>query len=214
MTAASAGDAKQTKANARKPWPDVPRLLQQRKKLGEVLGPTVASSVTAFLAWKAFLITAKSQGSGAERDRCRQRIADAIATSTECHLAADKFVAAREMSSAQSNMAVAEWFCLEDTDASARDGIIRRFRTGMRRLSDRAPDALLSADDRAFVAEYCVRLRNSVLAHGSVHSTGNLFEIVVPRFDALVCLVACQGYSERLGVTFPEARAECLDQHV
>jgi hypothetical protein len=193
----------------KKPWPDVPRLLQARARLATVFDEGVVSSVTAFLAWKAFLITAKSLGTGAERDRCTERIRDAIASEPTCARAAARFATALEILSEQSNVAVAEWLVSDGDDADKRDRTVARFRREVGKLTSRGRSEPLAQPDRFSVAEWAFAFRNAVIAHGSVHSTGNLFRLLVPSFDEMVCAVACQGYSTQLGISFEEARDEC-----
>lgn len=193
----------------RKPWGDVPRLLQQRERISAMLGQDVAASVTAFLVWKAFLITAKSVGTGSEKDRCVERITSAIEQEAACRAAAGQFALALEILCEQSNAAIAEWFAVDDGEAEQRDAVVLNFKRNVRRFTPRAKGAPLPPQDRFTIAYAAFALRNAVIAHGSVHSTGNLFELLVPRFEALICAVACQGYAQRLEISFEEARDEC-----
>lgn len=182
-----------------------------RARVGD-LQQGIATSVTAFLAWKAFLITAKSQGSGSERDKCIPRIAEAIGAATECSSAAVAFASALEHLAAQSNAQIAEWLASDADEVPARDAKVARFKREVRRLSRRELDGSLSEEGRFLVAGCAFAIRNSVLAHGSVHSTDGLFAHVVPAFDEFVCAVACQGYAKQIGATFSEARLDWADQ--
>jgi len=192
----------------RKPWRDVPRLMQMRNRVGD-LQAGVATSVTAFLAWKAFLITAKSCGTGAERERCISRIAEAISLDHECQHVAGRFADGLLLLADQSNVAVAEWLAVDDDDEVTRDGRVARFKRDVRRMSPRARNSPLPIQDRFTIAECAVAFRHSVIAHGSVHSTGNLFQLIVPPFDDLVCAVTYQGYAQRLGLSLDEVKNDC-----
>jgi hypothetical protein len=175
----------------------------------EGLQPGVATSLTAFLTWKAFLITAKSVGVGAERDKCVKAVAEAIRVDAACQLAAAGFASALELLAEQSPIAIAEWLASDDDEAVARDGKVDRFQRAMRKLTPRKKAEPLPLGERFTVAEYAYSFRNAVIAHGNVHSTGNLFQYLVPKFEELVLSVACVWYADRIGITSAEARHEC-----
>jgi len=172
----------------------------------------IVTSVTAFLAWKAFLITARSIGARSERDRCVERLLQAQQQQRECRVYAARFAEALEALSEQSNVAIAEWLAADDDDEDTRDGKVARFKREIARLTSR-DDAELTVADQHTIAEYAVYLRHSVIAHGSVHSTGNLFEFVVPKFEDFIASVACQGYASNGGLSFQEAAHECAIEH-
>lgn len=192
----------------KRPWPDVPRLLQMRQKVGDIQ-PGIATSLTAFLAWKAFLITAKSVGTGSERERCVERLAEAQKQEAGCRIPAARFADALEVLVEQSNVAIAEWLAADDDDEATRDEKVATFKRKIQRLTPRAKNSGLALSDRWTIAEHAISLRNSIIAHGSVHSTGNLFQFVVPRFESFIAASACQGYAAKAGLTYEEALNEC-----
>jgi hypothetical protein len=184
-------------------------LLKQREQIRGMIGRDVATSVTAFLAWKAFLITAKSVGTGSEKNRCIERIAAAVENELACRAAAAQFAFALQILCGKSNVAIAEWVAVDDDDVEHRDRVVLNFKRDIHRLTPGAKGAPLAVEDRFTIARAAFAIRNAVIAHGSVHSTGDLFGLVVPAFDEFVCAVACQGYAQRLAIPYEEANHEC-----
>lgn len=194
---------------SRKPWPDVPRLLQRRRHFQDLGDHSVASSVTAFLAWKAFLIVARGSSSGAEKDQCATLTSSMLSQHSDLWLPAVEFAKALKPLSRQTDMMLGDWYA--DPALSPRE-FENRVRWARRSIVKLNKD--LSSGDRGeavskALTDHAYAIRSAVLAHGAIHSTGNLFELIVPAFEEFVSQVACAGYAERARIPLAEALEEC-----
>jgi hypothetical protein len=187
----------------------VPRLLQKRRDFRDLADPSVSSSVTAFLAWKAFLIVARGSSTGIEKIQCRHVVRATAATFPELRAPAKRFASALKAIAAGTPTTVADWYsdpALEADDTRKRVQWAKRSIAKLNETlsSDRVGDSVAEE-----LADHVYAIRSAVLAHGAIHSTGNLFQLVVPAFEDFVSMVACAGYAQRAGITLTEALEEC-----
>ena len=193
----------------RRIWPDVARLLQKRREFLDIGDPTLASSVTAFLAWKAFLIVARGSTTGDEKSQCRRVVIEALDLYPALWANATSFVRAlRPLQSASVNV-VGDWYA--DPSRSQREVLSRvgwaqrsigKLHAAMER---KERDATFASD----IADHAYAIRSAALAHGAVHSTGNLFQLIVPSFEDFVARVACARYASRAKLELIAAYEEC-----
>lgn len=197
------------KLTARRIWPDVARLLQKRREFRDIRDPNVASSVTAFLAWKAFLIVVRGSATGDEKDQCREVVTRALVEFPILWENAEHFVKSLRPLQSQSANVVGDWYAEPSWTEAQTKGRVAWATRSIGRLHE----AMTRKDHRETfageIAEHAYAIRSAVLAHGAVHSTGNLFQLIVPRFEDFVARVACAGYAHRAQLPLKEAYEEC-----
>jgi hypothetical protein len=193
----------------RRPWPDVPRLLQKRRQFAELGDRSLASSVTAFLAWKALLVVARGSETGDEKQQCIRTVTMALSHHPEFWAEAESFTRALRALTQVSAAVVQDWYCdtAWEPDKSARhaEWATRSIREANELMAEGRKDATLAER----VGDHLYAMRSAVLAHASVQSTGNLFQLVVPPFEQLTCHVACGGWADRAGIALDVAMEEC-----
>ena len=200
---------KYVRSNSRRPWPDVPRLLQKRREFQHIGDQSVATSVTAFLAWKAFLIVARGSSSGPEKDQCEALVRRMLFKFPELWPTAENFVRTLKTLSTASSSEIADWYAdpslskkkIEDRVSWARRSIVNM--SGALAVRTHTDSQALELAGHAYA------VRSAVLAHGAIHSTGNRFAIVVPAFEDLSSQIASAGYAERADIPLSVAFEEC-----
>jgi len=107
-------------------------------------------------------------------------------------------------------MVVEEWYVIKDElsqlSADSRIARVQSKQRKLKRLFDQVRGSESIADLGPQIADELYDIRNSVLAHVSVLSTGNLFDVVIPRFEQLVADVATCGWAIVAGVEYQTAK--------
>jgi hypothetical protein len=193
-------------------WPDIPRLLRARSLFRE-LGADTSSSVPAFLAWKAFMVTTRAEEGTSERARCERAVAECLRQYPEdVEPALRSFIhALGPFRNGINRVAVGEWYITGDewdslsaAEVKVRiDRVLARLQRLLQTERQLGAGGLYEmADDLTY---HLYNVRNAVLAHAAVLSTGNLFPIVVPAFERAAEALALAGLSRRAGVAFRDA---------
>jgi len=202
-------NVRDTKSNPSRVWPDVPRLLLQRKSFLDIRDTNVASSVTAFLAWKSFLIAARGSFPGPEKLKCVQTVQMALVDNPSLWKDAERFVTALRPLQRESANVVADWYAEPSWTKDAIRGCVER----VQRDIGTAYDAIKRQDHTERVAELVGKqaysIRSATLAHGAVHSTGTLFQRIMPAFEMFVARTACTAYAKRAELDLSTAYEEC-----
>lgn len=195
----------------RRPWPDVPRLLTKRSEFRQLLGdPELAGSVTAFIAWKAFLIVARGIAEGDEKRQVREVFRVALSPDRDVLWdAASRFASALRGIALDSPALIAEWYADQAWEPTKRDSSVEWAKRSIRRLSDGLNAKQRLPELAELLADHAYAVRNAVIAHGAVHTNANHFHRVVPAFEQLVCLVTCAGYAARAGLPLTIVLEEC-----
>ena len=111
-----------------------------------------------------------------------------------------------------NRLTVSDWYLRpEEYDLASQaeisnrvDSIVRRVIALVDKL-DNTPRGQLHLLDNDITFHF-YNVRNAVLAHAAVMSTGNLFAIVVPAFEHVAQSLAIAGWARRSGAPFDEAR--------
>lgn len=192
-----------------RPFKDVPRLLQMRSEIqGKKIGEYETSAVTAFLAWRAFLIVARQTEVGKEKDVCEKKIEEMLKQHNELKEVTEKFVKSLKPLIQQSENVVKDWYCdiaQEPQYPFSVDTIRQKIKKMNEAFTHPEGWKGISRD----ITYHAYAIRNCVLAHGTMHSTGNLFQSIMPAFDNFVASIACAGYATQSKITFNEAKEEC-----
>lgn len=156
------------------------------------------------------MVTTRAESGEGERDRCRVSMEESLRLfSGELEAVVRSFAGAiKSFRLSQNRVAVAEWYLLPDNLATATrpqtvDDIVARvsrFTSSVERTSQR--DLHRVARELSF---HAYNVRNAVLAHISVLSTGNLFSVVVPAFERLSERFAVAAWARRAQAPFAEA---------
>jgi len=194
-----------------RPWPDVPRLLKKRNDFRQLLGDaTLAGSVTAFIAWKAFLIIARGSLDGDEKAQVRGLFRATMGADRDLlWIAASAFVTSLRGIAEGTPQSVADWYADQSWARAKRDGQVDWAKRSIGRLSAAFASGQRSAELAEQVADHVYAVRNAVIAHGAVHTNANHFQRVVPRFEHLTNLVTCAGYATRADLPLSTVMEEC-----
>lgn len=188
-------------------WPDVGRLLRARGQFRSYGTADAASSVPAFLAWKAFLLVARGTDEGSEPSQCAKLIAQSLEACAELTPRAVTLATNLQDFRRVSPAVVQMWFVPDSVGAEQAtaevQGMLRRIRS-----LERFGELNGANGSRAAytLGGICYAIRNAVLAHVNVLSTGNLFQRIVPPFEELVAAVAVAGWAKRAGVSLGDAK--------
>ncbi len=192
----------------RLPWPDVPRLLQKRQDfLG--LEAALASSVTAFLAWKAFLIVARGGFQGSEKNQCSELISTALSRHPSLWPCARNFATSLKPLANESPAVVADWYAEESWEPDARERRVSWAKRTLREMAAANEHEKGGSRLLEHLSDHAYAVRSAVLAHGAIHTTANHFERIVPAFEVFVSHVACAGWAERARLSLDAAMMEC-----
>lgn len=174
--------------------PDVGRLLRLRTKVKrELLGPDVASSITAFIAWKACLVAAATERGDDEQTQVESLLETAL--KQQPSLLRDPLMdfvqALRGLASPEiTPMVKQDW--LEDPEhpnlGSEVERVLRQLKTLETKLAQ-IPDN----DLWRFASEltpHLRRVRHVVIGHARVMTTTVQFEKIVPAFEELTARLA------------------------
>jgi hypothetical protein len=177
----------------RKPlMPDVPRLLALKQQVRRsVLGEDTASSVAAFIAWKALLLISNAQPGSGEADRIQAGVRTSLRSSPgQLRPAVQSFVGAlKRLSASDVTPSVrAEW--MEDPRGEEEDidAVLRSVKHLANQIS-RAPDEELWTLAPA-IALNLRRVRHVVIGHVRVTTGSPLFSAIVNPFENLVTQLA------------------------
>jgi hypothetical protein len=171
---------------------DVPRLLALKRQVRAlVLGEDTASSVAAFIAWKAMLLVSNAQAGSGESERVKAGVTMCLRNHPEqLRPALRSFMAAlKRLSASDVTPSVrGEWIedCRED--GQDVDSILR----SVRQLAEQLPG---TPDDRLWtlgpaVALNLRRIRHVVIGHARVTTGTPLFAAIVNSFEDLVTELA------------------------
>lgn len=191
----------------RLPWTDALRILRKRRDVGKGLSETsLADSIQAFLAWKAFIIVARGiTPAGREKNQCQELLRQALGGYEELLLPARQFVRGLEALSKQTDGLLQDWYCEEDWQPAEKTERITRMRKSVSRLAaERREEGLRSARSSYDIGENMYAVRSAVIAHASVSTSGNLFPHIVGPFGELASLSACAGIALRAAVQLQE----------
>lgn len=196
---------------------DIPRLLRGREAFRS-LSSEAGASVPAFLAWKALLIAAQTSGSGSETEQCRALLREVYPrNSAHLYPPLKAFVRALQLLSKQPLHVVAEWFVVPEERASVPAGALNATASGfvnrLQKLNRQLPNGVGSVDPTALheVMNFAYLVRNAVIGHGSVLSTGPLFPSIVPAFEVFVGTLALAAWAQINRLEFDAAAAEFPD---
>lgn len=192
-----------------RPWSDVPRLLRKRRQFADLGDRSLASSVTAFLAWKAFLVVARGSAAGEEKQQCISTVAEVLSQHPGLWTAAEAFGKALRALRQASPAVVTDWYCDAAWDQAKSKRHVEWALRSIREINERIAAGQRTSAEAAILADHMYAMRSAVLAHVSVQSTGNLFQHLVPPFEQLTCRVACAGYAQRAGLDLSAAESEC-----
>ena len=184
-----------------RPFSDVPRLLQMRSEIkGKKIGQFETNAVTAFLAWRAFLIVARTATGGHEKNFCLKKIKATLEEHNELKEVTESFVNSLKQFTQQPEEVIKEWY------SPPNDVTII-----MREINDMNVECTKPGGWKKPwpLTEHLFAIRNCVLAHGTMHSTGNLFQSIMPAFDNFIASIACAGYATQSKITFNKAKEEC-----
>ena len=184
------------------PFQDVSRLLQMRSEIREKkIGQFETSAVTAFLAWRAFLIVARKATGGHEKDFCAKKIKDMLVQHNELKEVTERFVNSLKQFPQQTEEVIKEWYFQPDDVP-----LIMREIKSMNETCIK-PEGWKTISWQ--LTQHLFAIRNCVLAHGTMHSTGNLFQSIMPAFDNFVASIACAGYATQFKIPFSQAKKDC-----
>ncbi len=199
-------------SKSKRRFPDVHRLLSARDNFRELQGEG-ASSVPAFLAWKAFLVVARLECGTSEKHKviasCRESI---TRFGPDLEESVKRFSVALSSVNNVPDSVVRDWYVsaemyeqvsksyIADEVAQARRRIAR-----MQRAIDRATSCSVFPCEEIGLELY--RIRNVVLAHPRVLTGANLFETIVPAFEDLVYRLALAGWGRHTNTSYLDAEA-------
>jgi hypothetical protein len=196
---------------------DVPRLLRAKEQFRSLSSIDAASSIPAFLAWKAFLIVARQESAPTEKRRCQDSVAETLkAFPDEVMGPTREFVENLQLlrnPRMASPSVVEDWFIsMDDLTSLQRDQLTiqrERILRSIERL-DRAlqGDGRLLLNEGDAIGEQLYRVRNSVIGHASVVTGMVLFDRIVPAFESLVSELALLGRARLGNISAYDARAE------
>ena len=187
----------------------MPRLLRKRREFGELTDQTVATSITAFMGWKAFLIVARGSHSGAEKAQCEATTVTVLNGFPELWQLTETFANRLRALRQESLPTAADWYCDPSWDQDQTEGRVRWAMRTIKELNEALTAGKRTPAVASLISDHVYAMRSAVLAHTSVQSTGNLFQHIVPSFEALVCALACGGYAARAKISLDQAKTEC-----
>jgi hypothetical protein len=196
------------KRKLRRLWPDVPRLLRAREQFSSYQTPDAGISVPAFLAWKAFLIVMRCEEGETEKERCRNSVTLSLrAFRDDLHGESSAFIHALHHFLDETPAVVSDWYLPTNVDGHP-EREVRRIVQDLKRLE--AHSRRMSAEQLAElgpeIADQLYQVRCSVIAHASVLTNGNLFDVIVPAFGRLVAALSLAGWARRAGISLQEAK--------
>lgn len=205
-------------AKMRRFLPDVPRLLKSKDQFRTLASPDAASSIAAFLAWKAFLLVARAETDASEKRRCQSSVVKTLRHFPDelfpnVRAFADTLQLFRDPRAASAEV-FNEWFIsLDDAAALSRDEIARergRIARSIERLGHltNTESTALLVSEGALLGEQLYRIRNSVIGHASVVTGMVLFDRIVPEFERVVSDLALFGRARLASMTAEEALKE------
>jgi hypothetical protein len=171
--------------------PDVLRLIELKRKVRElVLGEETASSVAAFIAWKALLLASNVER-GSEHERLQAATANCLRNyPNELRSSLTAFVLAlRHLSGPDITPAIrADWIgdprgVGQEVERVLRD--IKQLVIVLPKTADKDLPKLARS-----IAAHLARIRNVVIGHAQVTTGTPLFPIIVRPFEDLVTKVA------------------------
>lgn len=169
----------------------------------------MATSVTAFLAWKAYLIVARGSVNGPEKVQCGRLATLMLGKFDELWPTAAAFAKALKPLTVASAVELTDWYADPSLPAKTID---KRVRWAKRSIAsvNAAVERQARGDALAEeLADHAYAIRSAVLAHGAIHSTGNRFQVIVPLFEEFTSRIACAGYADRAEISLQDAFEEC-----
>jgi hypothetical protein len=172
--------------------PDVPRLLALKHQVREsILGEETASSVSAFIAWKALLLASQAEVGGSEIARLKATVVECLRRyPKELRPALTSFVVAlTRVSGPDVTPSVkSEWMGDPGELAGEVDRVLRSVKQLSRRLPETPDDRLWTLAEE--VALRLRQIRHVVIGHARVTTGTPLFATIVKPFEELVTQLA------------------------
>jgi hypothetical protein len=173
---------------------EVDRLLRLKQTARiTLLRPDVASSVAAFIAWKALLLAANAENGPNERQRLRKAVRGALqAEPNALRPAVEEFVEGLQRLSRSdvTPMVRRDWFAQEGAvgQREQADDVIRSAKRLRRRLTE-LQDGDVAEISSELVDRMC-DVRNAVIGHVRVTTETPFFGTIVTPFETLAASVA------------------------
>lgn len=177
---------------AREIVPDVPRLLRLKQQVRtSVLGDETASSIAAFIAWKAFLLASMVEEGGDEADRVERTVAACLRHyPVQMRPPLASFVVGlKRLSGPDITPALRmEWLGQPQKIGNEVERIVRSVKRLVRELPETPDDKLWMIAPS--VGEHLRHVRHVVIGHARVTTGTPLFPMIVRPFEDLVAQLA------------------------
>jgi hypothetical protein len=197
---------------------DIPRLLRGRDHF-RALQTDAGASVPAFLAWKALLLAAQTGPPGSESSQCRDLLRTSYLDHPEyLREAIGSFQGELQTFRKRSINVIAEWFIIpEEGTRPSAEQITRQCRNIVKRIralsGDLCSEQSFEARELDESMNFAYLMRNAIIAHGTVLSTGPLFRQIAPRFEDFVSSIALVRWAKLNRITPVEAEKIVVERN-